>query len=324
MEIIHLQYFLAVARHKSFSKAAAASHVSQSVVSKLVKDLEQQIGFVLFDRSSKKVALTDAGALFLAEADKLVSMFNNLASDLDSKYKQPRGKVSIGLPLMADAVSFAQLLGEFRRRYPEIETELCEYGSKRIELSIQEGALDVGIICRQPGNPDIFGAFTFSHEPLLVVVHPRHRFAGRKTVKLADLAREPFIISSSDFSLHDDIVRHCRQAGFQPKVALETSQRELMVQTVAVNLGIALMPRNVCEYLDPALVRSVPLVGPEIVHSMSLIWKNGRHLSYAARLYLDFAREYLTDWPARRALSINPAPPAASSRTDSTNGEKPA
>jgi DNA-binding transcriptional LysR family regulator len=304
MEIVHLQYFLAVARHKSFSKAAAASHVSQSVVSKLIKDLEQEIGFILFDRSSKKVALTDAGALLLTEADKLVTMFANLTSDLGSKYKQPRGKVSIGLPLMADAVSFGQLLGEFRSRYPEIETELCEYGSKRIELAIQEGALDVGIICRQPGNPEIFKSFTFSHEPLQVVVHPQHRLVGQKEARLADLAREPFIISSSDFSLHDDIVRHCRQAGFQPKVALETSQRELMVQTVAVNLGIALIPKNVCDHLNPALVRAIPLVEPEIVHSMSLIWKNGRPLSYPAKIYLDFAREYLADWPDKRSLLI--------------------
>ncbi len=301
MEIVHLQYFLAVARHKSFSKAAAAAHVSQSVVSKLVKDLEQEIGFVLFDRSSKKVSLTDAGALFLAEADKLVNMFNNLTTDLGSKYRQPRGKVSIGLPLMADAVSFAQLLGEFRGRYPEIEPELGEYGSKRIELAIQEGMLDIGIICRQPGNPEIFNSFAFSHEPLQVVVHPQHRLARRKEARLADLAREPFILSSSDFSLHDEIVRHCRQAGFQPKIALETSQRELMVQTVAINLGIALMPRNVCEYLNSSLVRSIPLVEPEIVHSMSVIWKNGRPLSYPAKLCLDFAREYLADWPDKRS-----------------------
>ena len=305
MEIVHLQYFLAVARHKSFSRAAAASHVSQSVVSKLVKDLEQEIGLILFDRSSKKIALTDAGALFLAEADKLVTMFSNLTSDLGSKYKQPRGKISIGLPLMSDAVSFAQLLGEFRRRYPEIETELYEYGSKRIELAIQEGTLDVGIICRQPGNPESFDSFAFSHEPLQVVVHPQHRLASQKETSLTDLAREPFILSSSDFSLHDDIVRHCRQAGFQPKVALETSQRELMIQTVAVNLGIALIPRNVCIHLNPALVRAIPLVDPEIVHSMSLIWKKGRPLSYPAKLYLDFAREYLSDWPDKHSLLIN-------------------
>ena len=300
MEMVHLQYFIAVARHKSFSKAAEASHVSQSVVSKLIKDLEQEVGIVLFDRSSKKVTLTDAGAIFLVEADKVVTLFNNLTIDFDNKYKLPRGKVSIGLPLMADAVSFACLLGEFRNHYPEIETELYEYGSKKIEAAIQDGMLDVGFICCQPGNPNTFNSFTFSHDPLQVVVHPLHRLAQLNEVSLSDLINEPLILSSSDFSLHDEIIQKCSQAGFQPRIALETSQRELMVQTVAINLGIALMPKNVSDSLNPDLVRSVPLVNPEIVHSMSVIWKKGRPLSYPAKLYLSFVQEYLSEWPQKR------------------------
>lgn len=297
MEMIHLQYFIAVARHKSFSRAAEACRVSQSVVSKLIKDLEQEVGFVLFDRSSKKITLTDAGVLFFDEADKVAALFGNLTADFGTKYKLPRGKVSIGLPLMADAVSFAQLLGEFRNHYPDIETELYEYGSKKIELAIQDGTLDIGIICRQAGSPGVFDSFTFSHDPLQVVVHPLHRFAGLSEVSLAALADEPLIISSSDFSLHDEIISKCNQAGFQPKIALETSQRELMVQTVAINLGITLMPKKVCDRLPPQLVRAVPLINPEIVHSMSVIWKKGRPLSYPAKLYLAFAREYLSARP---------------------------
>ena len=74
MEIIHLKYFIEVARHQSFSKAAAASHVSQSVVSKLIKDLEQELDATLFDRTSKQVSLTDFGAIFLAEADQVVTL----------------------------------------------------------------------------------------------------------------------------------------------------------------------------------------------------------------------------------------------------------
>lgn len=300
MEMIHLQYFIAVAHHKSFSKAADASHVSQSVVSKLVKDLEHEVGFALFDRNPKKVVLTDAGALFLPEADRLVTLFNNLAADFGSKCKLPKGTVNIGLPLMADAVSFAQLLGEFRNRFPEIETALYENGSKKIEAAIQDGTLDVGFICRQPGSPKIFEAFTFSHDPLQVIVHPRHRFAQRSEVSFADLSAESFIISSRDFSLHDEIVRQCSLAGFQPKIALETSQREVMVRTVAIDLGIALMPKNVCASLNPKLVRAVPLVNPEIVHSMAVIWKRGRPLSYPAKLYLDFVRQYLPELAQKR------------------------
>lgn len=293
MEIIHLKYFLEVARHKSFSKAATAAHVSQSVISKLVKDLERELGMVLFNRNSKQVNLTEAGTVFLAEADQVVTLFNNLTVNFKTKCKIPRGKVSIGLPLMVEAITFAQLLGDFREKYPEIDTELYEYGSKKIELAIHDGLLDIGIICRSPGNPEIYDSFTFSDEPLRVVVHPEHPLASSQTVALGDLAQESFILSSSDFSLHDEIIKTCKQAGFSPKIVLETSQRELMIETVAVNLGVALIPKNVCDGLNSKLVRTIPLVDPEIIHSMSLIWKKGRFLSYPAKLFLDFAREYL-------------------------------
>ncbi|WP_371379904.1 LysR family transcriptional regulator [Sporomusa aerivorans] len=303
MEIIHLKYFLEVARHKSFSKAATASHVSQSVISKLIKDLELEFGVVLFDRTSKHVALTEAGAIFLTDADQVVTLFNNLSSKFDSNCKIPRGKVSIGIPLMAEAITFAQLLGDFREKYPKVATELYESGSKKIEVAVQDGMLDIGIICRLPGNPDIYDAFTFSHDPLQVVVHPQHALAEAQTLRLADLAQESFILSSSDFSLHDAIVKRCKQAGFIPKIVLETSQRELMIETVAVNLGIALIPKNVCDGLNHKLVRAIPLADPEIIHSMSLIWKHGRILSHPARLFLDFAGEYLLGNPQENTKS---------------------
>lgn len=293
MEIIHLKYFIEVARHKSFSKAAVASHVSQSVISKLVKDLEQELGATLFNRNSKQVTLTDAGGIFLPEADRVVTLFNNLAGDLKSKFKIPQGKIRVGLPLMTDAVTFAHMLRDFRKKYPEIETELYEYGTKRIEAAIHEGLLDIGIICRPPLEPEVFDSFSFSHDWLRVVVHPDHPLAESDQISLTSLSQEPFILSSNDFSLHDEIILRCNQVGFQPKIMLETSQRELMVQAVAANLGITLIPSKTCQGLSPSLVRTIHLVEPEIIHCMSVIWKRSRPLSFPAKLYLDFAREYL-------------------------------
>lgn len=308
MDIIHLKYFIQVARHKSFSKAAAASHVSQSVVSKLVKDLETELGVTLLDRNGKQVTLTGAGAIFLAEADQVVTRFSNLRVHLGNKAKLPKGTVRIGLPLMSQAVTFAQLLGEIRKKYPQIETELYEYGSKKIERAIYDGLLDLGIICCQPGNQKIYNSFCFSHDPLHVVLHPSHPLAKSRGIRLSQLMKESFIISNSDFSLHDEIMKNCRRAGFTPKVVLETSQRELMIQTVAVNLGIALVPRNLCQGLSKQLVKTVPLIEPEILQSMQVIWKKGRPLSYPAQLCLEFAQEYLTAVhnPSAQNEKINP------------------
>lgn len=292
MEILHLQYFTAVARYKSFSKAAAECHISQSVISKLVKDLEQELGVVLFNRTTKNVSLTDEGAIFLEEADKVVTLFNNLTGHLGNRFKLPKGKVIIGLPPLTEAALFARLLGEFRKNYPDIEMELYEHGSKKIQLAIQDGIMDIGVICRLPGNSKIFDSFSYSHDPLKVVVHPSHPLAEAKEISLSALANESFILSNNEFSLHDEMIKKCNQAGFHPKIVLETSQREMMIQAVAVNLGIALMPQINCQRLSKKLVRTISLVNPEFFSIMSVIWKKGRPLSYPAKLFLEFAQKY--------------------------------
>ena len=87
MDIRHLEYFVEVARQKSFSKAAITNHVSQSAISKLFKDLEEELGTSLFNRTSKYVQLTDAGIIFLEQAQQIVSLFQNLTTDFESKFK---------------------------------------------------------------------------------------------------------------------------------------------------------------------------------------------------------------------------------------------
>ena len=124
MDIHHLRCFSEVARHKNFSKAAAISHISQSAVSKMVKDLESEIGVVLLNRNSKLVELTDAGIVFLNQANQVITLFDELTTDFDRHYKIAKGKIIIGLPPLTESTKFAQILGEYRADYPNVEIEL--------------------------------------------------------------------------------------------------------------------------------------------------------------------------------------------------------
>ncbi|MDR3590912.1 MAG: LysR family transcriptional regulator [Negativicutes bacterium] len=292
MDIHHLKYFVEVVRQKSFSKAAAMSHVSQSAISKMIKDLETELGVALFNRSAKLVALTDAGAIFFDQASQVVSLFNDLAVDFDRQYKIAKGKIVIGLPPLTESTKFAQILGEFRARYPNVEIGLYEFGSKKVESAVQDGTLDIGIICRAP-NPENYEAFTFTNDPLRLIVSSRHPLGQAGQVGLAALADESFVLYTDDFSLHDDIIKRCKEAGFQPKVVFETSRKGLMVQTVAANFGVAFLPSALCDDLNLDMVAAIPLVDPVIMHTMSVIWKKGRHLSYPAKLWIDFAEQFL-------------------------------
>ncbi|TGE32890.1 LysR family transcriptional regulator [Desulfosporosinus sp. Sb-LF] len=293
MEIRHLEYFVEVARQKSFSKAATISHVSQSAVSKMIKDLETELGTPLFNRTSKYVQLTDTGIIFLDQAQQLVVMFHNLTPEFENRIKMEKGKISIGLLPITSTTIFAELLGEFKKRYPQIEISLLEYGSKKVASAIQDGTLDAGVICIVPDN-HYYDSLSFAKDPLFVIVSSQNPISQLPSIELASLSNESFVLYSNDFSLHDEIINQCRNVGFSPNVIFETSQLELMTQMVAANLGIAFLPSAVCKELDSNRIVSVPLMEPQIIHNMSIVWKRGRSMSHAARLWLQFAKDYFT------------------------------
>ena len=294
MDFHHLKYFTEVADKKSFSKAARTLHISQSAISRTIKALEDELGVVLFMRNAKAVELTDAGAIFLTHAKRVVFMFEHLKTDFENEFKLEQGTVLIGLPPITGAPVFANLLGAFKQEYPKIELDLYEHGSKKVGISVQEGLIDLGIVCTQPKEKD-FESFFLDQDPMNVIIHRDNPLSKEKTIPLKKLANESLVLYRDDFNLHDEIITNCKKIGFQPKIVFETSQRDLMIQTVVANLGIALLPSRLCPTKEsaPRVYESVvvrPLVEPKILHVLYVIWKRGHYLSHAAQLWLDFVR----------------------------------
>ncbi|NLP42860.1 MAG: LysR family transcriptional regulator [Veillonellaceae bacterium] len=293
MDIRHLKYFVEVARQKSFSKAAQILHISQSAISKMIIDTEAEVGLMLLNRNSKSVQLTEAGESFFQRAQQIVNLFDNLIPEIENEAKLDKGKVSIGLPPITGATSFAKLLGRFKINYPQIEILLFEHGSKKIETAIQDGSLDIGIICNSPAA-DKYDSFTLANDPVWVVAHPDNPISKLPEIDFKTLQNQSFVIYDSEFSLHHVIVDQCRLMGFKPNIIFETSQLELMIQIVAANLGIAFLPSKTCADLDHNSFSTIPLSRPAIFHQMSIIWKKGFCLSHAAQLWIKFAKEYLS------------------------------
>ncbi len=299
MDFHHLKYFVEVADQKSFSKAARNLHISQSAISRTIKALEDELGVVLFMRNAKSVELTDGGTIFLTHAKRVVFMFEHLKLDFENEFKLEQGSIHIGLPPITDAPIFAQLLGEFKKNYPQIDLELYEHGSKKVEISVQEGLIDIGIICTKPQAKD-FEFFFLTNDPLHVILPKDNPLAKSGEIKLSQLAEEPFVLYRDDFNLHDEIIKSCKQSGFQPKIVFETSQRDLMLQTVGANLAVALLPSRLCPGMgentnvaNNVVVR--PLVEPEIMHNLYVIWKRSHYLSHASQLWLDFVKARLSN-----------------------------
>ncbi|CQR58749.1 LysR family transcriptional regulator [Paenibacillus sonchi] len=288
MDIRQLQYFVQVARLNSFSRAAESLYISQPTISKMIRNLEVELGADLFYREGKSIRLTDAGEILLTKAQNIVESFVSLSSELDSLRNLKQGHIRIGLPPMVGASFFPAVIGEFHRRYPDVTIRLHEDGAKKVEDDVETGLLDIGAIVL-PVNTAIFHCFTFVEEKLELLVPAGHRLAGRASVPLRELAEEEFVLFREDFALHDRIITECVKTGFQPKVVYESSQWDLISRMVEAGMGIALLPETICRDIDRTRISVVSLTEPVIPWQLGMIWRRDRYLSFAAREWIHFA-----------------------------------
>lgn len=290
MDIRHLQYVLELARTSSFTKAAEELHITQPTLSKMIKNLEDELGIELFSRIGKRVELTEEGKIIWGKAQEIVNSFSDLQREINDLTHLHKGTIRIGLPPMAGASFFPTVIRRFRERYPGVTIQMVEDGSLKIESEVAGGSLDMGVVLL-PTNVELFETYTIIKENLRLLVHPTHRLAQRKEAALAELAEETFILFREDFALHDKIITECIGAGFEPQVLYKSSQWDFIGEMVAENLGIALLPEPICKLLNPNRVRIIPLVSPTIPWHLAMVWRKNMYLSFAAREWIRFTRE---------------------------------
>jgi len=288
MDIRHLEYFVEVARSLSFTKASRNLHISQPSISKMVKILEDELGVQLLYRSSRQIELTDAGKAVLGKAQEILASFQNLTSELDDVMEMKKGVIRIGIPPIVGASFFPRIIGQFKREYPLVDIQLTEVGTKNIEIGIEDGTLDIGIVCSHPTRVNTFNTFSLLKDPLMLVVYPDHPLSKGGEIDFSDLKEENFVLYRQDFSLHDRIIEQCGRYNFYPKIICESSQRDFMVEMVAAKLGITMLPQKICQELDQTKIKIKGFSQPEIFLELSIIWKKDKYLSFAAREWLDF------------------------------------
>ncbi|MEN6411595.1 MAG: LysR family transcriptional regulator [Veillonellales bacterium] len=285
MDILHLTYFIEVARHGSFTKAAQALHVSQPSISKMIKNLEDELGVPLFYRTSKQVRLTDAGMAIFSRAQQTIDSLRSLTADLADIIQVRKGHIKIGIPPMVETF-FPKAIGAFKKQYPEIELELYEAGSKKVESAVADGTLDTGVVMLPIKRQEELNLLSFIKDPVMVIVHSDNPLAEKNAVSIKELQAEPLILFREDFALHDHILDKFAESGFKPKIVCESSQWDFMVNIVEAKLGIAFLPRIVCSKLGSHSIKSLELQETISPWHLAIAWKKNTYLSFAAKQWL--------------------------------------
>ncbi|MDT3764003.1 LysR family transcriptional regulator [Priestia filamentosa] len=294
VDIRQLEYFVAVAEQESFTKAAANVHLSQPALSKIVKNLEEELKVELFDRSTRKLKLTDAGEIVYQEALKLTASLTDLTLRLDNLMNSPTGTIRIGIPPLIGTLFFPSIARSFHNQYPKISLELVEFGAKKLVEFVEEEKVDIAIIVLPVNNPK-FEIYPFIQEEFAFFCAKTHKFANRTSLSLKELSEEKFILFSKQFTLHDRIIWECVNAGFTPSVPYESSQWDLISELVAEEFGIAILPQSIYSKMNHDKITMVPLVNPTPLWELGFAVKKNSYISFANRKLIDFLVSYSED-----------------------------
>lgn len=248
MELRHIRYFLAVAEERNFTRAAARLGIGQPPLSSQIKDLEAEIGALLFHRVAHGAELTEAGQAFL---DAVASLPGQVAAAVRAARRAARGEIgqlSIGLtgtaalnPIVPAAIR------SFGRTYPDVELRVEEASSLTLLDNLVEGRLDVAILRPAASDPEGVREESLAEEPLVVALPAAHPAArGKGALDLATLRDDALILTPRwvGTSLHDAALAACRAAGFEPRLGQPAPQIASILSLVSAELGISLVPES--------------------------------------------------------------------------------
>lgn len=279
MELRQIQYFVVVAAQRSFSRAAEVIGVAQPALSQQMKRLEDQLGVVLLDRSSRPVSLTDAGVAFLARAERMLAEANLARDEMREFAGAGRGRVVLGALPSVSAGWLSCLLGRFHSSHPGIELVIREADTEQLARMLGLGELDLAVLHAVPGlysgeaSPRGIMLERLFEEELVVVTAPDHPLADRRWVALGNLRNERFVLRTRSSGLAHTITTATAAEGFSPLVAAECTNLATLRGLVAAGIGLSIMPRLTAEAPGPE-VRVLPLRPALPSHTAAVGWRS--------------------------------------------------
>lgn len=299
MELRHLRYFEAVARHSHVTRAAAELHIAQPALSKQISQLERELGITLFDRVGRSLRLTEAGEALLPYARAILAQVEEARAAMAERVGLKAGRVSIGAPPTVGAHLLPPLLATFHQRYPGITLRLHEAGIQSLLDLLEAGLTDLAVVAL-PVSDELLTVTPLLNEPLVLIVSPSHPLAGRSDVTMAELRNERWILSPASYELREATLKACREAGFNPQTVMEGGETETLVRFVAAGLGIALVPALAVASFHHVV--SLTIRDQNLTRSLGLVWRSDRTASPAARALRDFLVSELQQRPVNELI----------------------
>ena len=292
MELRHLRYFIGVAEEENVSRAALKLHVSQPALSRQIRDLEEELGFLLLERSAKSVRLTEAGRAFLTEARAVLQRTEDAVKAARAIATGVRGELHVGYAPSLTARILPPTLRAFQAELPNVRVRLHDLSTEEMLAGLREGKLQIAFVVRL--TPALLRGLRFeelARDSICLAVGPKHPLAGRRSVSLAEVAREPLITySRKDYpDAHENLAAMFAAIKSKPRIAEEHDSVSSLIAAVEAGNGVAIAPQSLACTAGPRLklIPFSPAPAPLIIGAA---WsKDG--LTAAAERFLKCAKE---------------------------------
>ncbi|QKN83642.1 LysR family transcriptional regulator [Scandinavium goeteborgense] len=284
MDIRTLRYFVEVVRQQSFTRAAEKLFVTQPTISKMLKNLEDDLNCTLLIRDGRKLLLTDTGRVVFERGLAILAEFRQLEAELSDINHLQKGILRLGIPPMVGML-MAGPISLFRQRYPGVELKIAEFGGLTVQQAVMNGELDVAMTALPVDEDSGLSTMPLFSHPLCVLVPKSGEWLHVESISPAQLAAHPLLIYNEDFALSRQLMTLFAEHDVKPRIAVRSGQWDFLAAMVQAGVGVAILPEPICQRLDKNTLRWIPL-DSELHWQLGMIWREGTYLSHSAQAWL--------------------------------------
>lgn len=304
MDLRHLRYFVAVTEEGSFHRAAERLRIAQPALSRRVRDLEADLDVQLFFRTARGVKLTPAGKVFYTEAGTILAQVEAAKVRARQAEEGKFGVLNIGLTtVVAEMRPAVAAIGEARRAVPGVDFRLHLIPSDRQMTALANGEIDLGLLYRRPPCPPGFAWRDLCTDSYVLMVPGNHRLAGRKSVRLAELAGEEMMFPSPTLrpDTYREMLSACQQGGLEPRIVLEA---EGLINLVAEGFAVALYNSALADNAALPGVVYLAVEDLDIPLQLAVVWEEARATPALLDLVRLLERGFAPGGSGERATSL--------------------
>lgn len=282
----HLKAFIILSKTLNMRHASKELHLTPSALSHSLKSLEEDLGCKLFDRTSRKMSLTQSGEQFLPQALRIIELMDQARDTISSSKSWHRGQLRIGASPTACQFIIPAVIREFKDSFSDIAIKIETAVGRDSESLLRDGKIDLALSLKYP-TPSSIEFVDTAEDEICFIVNPLHHWAKSQKAQLSKLAEEKIIISSSSTFTSDLLDDYFRPKNIIINPFIEIGNEEVIKQFVQLNLGIGIIPPWIASNeIESGLLVAIPLGTAQLKRQWGVLHSSHKSLSFAEHIFI--------------------------------------